>query len=140
MLTVVLAAVVAGLMSLPYMIVSSPAIIWRSFQGTFSMYPQVTFNAWNPWYMLCMAYGHWISDAATVFGISYKTIGVGAFILAAVAIAVADQLAGWFVARQSPHLPWTFGASLAIRLEHNTGAQVLSQVGGTRMPRSGDKP
>jgi len=83
------AAVVAGLMSLPYMIVSSPAIIWRSFQGTFSMYPQVTFNAWNPWYLLCMAYGHWISDAATVFGISYKTIGVGAFILAAVAIAVA---------------------------------------------------
>ena len=38
-----------------------------------------------------------------------------------VAIAVADQLASWFIRHQTAHLPWTFGASLAIRLEHNTG-------------------
>jgi signal peptidase II len=48
----------------------------------------------------------------------------------AVAIAVADQLAGWFVSHQTAHLPWTFGASLAIRLEHNTGISFSRFSGG----------
>ena len=80
------ATILAGVISLPYLIASSPAVIWRSFQGTFSMFPQVTFNAWNPWYLLCMFAGHWISDETEIFGISYKLIGLAAFVLAAAAI------------------------------------------------------
>jgi signal peptidase II len=48
----------------------------------------------------------------------------------AVAIAAADQLAGWFVRHQAAHLPWTFGASLAIRVEHNTGISFSRFSGG----------
>ena len=50
----------------------------------------------------------------------------------AVAITVADQLAGWLVRHQTAHLPWTFGRSLAIRLEHNTGISFsrFAGVGG----------
>ena len=39
----------------------------------------------------------------------------------AVAIAAADQLAGWTIRHEAARLPWTFGRDLAIRLTHNTG-------------------
>ena len=48
----------------------------------------------------------------------------------AVAIAAADQLAGWLVRHQAAHLPWTFGASFAIRIEHNTGISFSRFAGG----------
>lgn len=48
----------------------------------------------------------------------------------AVAIAAIDQFAGWLVRRQAAHLPWTFGASLAIRIEHNTGISFSRFAGG----------
>ena len=48
----------------------------------------------------------------------------------AVAIAAADQLAGWYIRHQTAHLPWTLGASFAIRLEHNTGISFSRFAGG----------
>jgi len=52
--------------------------------------------------------------------------------LVAVAVAAADQLAGWLVSRSADHLPWTLGRELAIRLSHNTG------ISFSRLSNSGD--
>jgi len=83
------AAILTAIMTLPYAIVSSPAIIWRSFKGSFGMFPLVAINAWNPWYLFHMLAGRWVYDTETAFGISYKTIGLIAFALAAAAIVYA---------------------------------------------------
>ena len=48
----------------------------------------------------------------------------------AVAIAAADQLAGWAVRREAAHLPWTLGRELSIRLAHNTGIS-FSRLAGS---------
>jgi signal peptidase II len=60
-----------------------------------------------------------------------KHVRVAASLLA-VAIAAADQLAGWLVRREAEHLPWTLGRELAIRLSHNTG------ISFSRLSHSGD--
>ena len=50
----------------------------------------------------------------------------------ALAVLVADQLAGWLVRHEAAHLPWTLGGELAIRLAHNTG------ISFSRLSGSGD--
>jgi glycosyltransferase involved in cell wall biosynthesis len=82
-------AILAALIALPYIIVSSPIVIWRSLSGTVGMFPMVSVNAWNPWYLLHIFSFRWVSDAETVIGISYKDIGLVAFALAAISIIYA---------------------------------------------------
>ena len=48
----------------------------------------------------------------------------------ALAVAAADQLAGWVVRHEAAHLPWTLGRELAIRLAHNTGIS-FSRLSGS---------
>jgi dolichol-phosphate mannosyltransferase len=79
----------ATLIALPYVIVSSPAVIWRSLTSSVGMFPLVSINAWNPWYLLHMFSGRWVSDAEMILGISYREIGLAAFALAAIVIIYA---------------------------------------------------
>ncbi len=51
-------------------------------------------------------------------------------LLVAVAIAAADQVAGWVVRHEAHRLPWTLGRELAIRLTHNTGISFSRLAGG----------
>ncbi len=87
---IVPATVLTAAMTIPYLIVSSSAVIWRSFRGSFGMFPMVSINAWNPWYLLTLfGRGDWVYDTVKVAGISYKTIGLVAFAVAAGLIIAA---------------------------------------------------
>jgi Gpi18-like mannosyltransferase len=83
------AGVLAALFALPFVLASSFGGIWRSMQSSVGMFPSVSINAWNPWYLLHMLSGRWVSDAETVFGVSYRNIGLVVFALAAAAIIYA---------------------------------------------------
>lgn len=83
------AGVLAALFALPFVLASSFGGIWRSMQSSVGMFPSVSINAWNPWYLLHMISGRWVNDAETVFGVSYRNIGLVVFALAAAVIISA---------------------------------------------------
>jgi Gpi18-like mannosyltransferase len=80
------AAALAALIALPYVLASSFSAIWRSLSGSIGMYPSVSINAWNPWFLLHMFSRRWVIDTETVLAVSYRNIGLVAFALAAAAI------------------------------------------------------
>ena len=80
------AAALAALISLPFVLVSSFPGIWRSLRSSVGLFPLVSINAWNPWYLLHTASGRWVYDTETVLGASYRNIGLAVFAVAVVAI------------------------------------------------------
>jgi Gpi18-like mannosyltransferase len=83
------AAALATALTLPYALASSLPALWRSLSGSIGMYPSVSINAWNPWFLLDMFSGRWVLDTETVLTVSYRNIGLIAFAVAAVAIVYA---------------------------------------------------
>ena len=80
------AGALAVVISLPYVLATSANTIWHSLFRSVGMYPLVSFNAWNPWFMVHVFSGHFVNDMETVFGLSFWQLGIFIFALAAALI------------------------------------------------------
>ena len=100
------AAVLAAALALPFAIASSLSGIWNSMRSSVGLFPKVSINAWNPWFLLHMFSGRWISDAETFLGLSYRNLG-----LLALAIMIAAII---YVLPKRPSRPVVFAAAAAM--------------------------